>query len=245
MGPEPVVADRIADPLADPLADLIAFQQADAAFPSGSFAFSNGIEGLAAQEPGFGEADLARAVAAALDFRWAGTDRVALVLAHRAGAAALPRLSAIDAAVEAASLAEPMRTGSRRNGASLLAAHARLGTPGAAAMRAAVREGALHGHLATVQGALWRGLGLPEDKTASMAGYGFAAGLTSAAVRLGLVGAIEAQRVLSGALPRIARILGRPVAEPEGDDIGLTGFTPLIEIAAMRQAQAELRLFAN
>ncbi len=29
------------------------------------------------------------------------------------------------------------------------------------------------------------------------------------------------------------------------DDIVLSGFTPLIEIAAMRQAQAELRLFAN
>ncbi|KQT46855.1 urease accessory protein UreF [Methylobacterium sp. Leaf456] len=225
------------------LAELIAFQQADAAFPSGSFAFSNGIEGLAAQDSGFGEVELAKAVAAALDFRWAGTDRVALVLAHRAGADALPRLAAVDAALEAASLAEPMRIGSRRNGASLLAAHARLGTAGAAQMRAAVRAGSMHGHLATVQGALWRGLGLSEEKAGSIAGYGFAAGLTSAAVRLGLVGAIEAQRVLSGALPRIARILERPVEEH--DDIVLTGFTPLIEIAAMRQAQAELRLFAN
>lgn len=231
VGPEPV------------LAELIAFQQADAAFPSGSFAFSNGIEGLAAQDSGFGEVELAKAVAAALDFRWAGTDRVALVLAHRAGADALPRLAAVDAALEAASLAEPMRIGSRRNGASLLAAHARLGTAGAAQMRAAVRAGSMHGHLATVQGALWRGLGLSEEKAGSIAGYGFAAGLTSAAVRLGLVGAIEAQRVLSGALPRIARILERPVEEH--DDIVLTGFTPLIEIAAMRQAQAELRLFAN
>ncbi|WP_342153223.1 urease accessory protein UreF [Methylorubrum sp. SB2] len=225
------------------LAELIAFQQADAAFPSGSFAFSNGIEGLAAHDPGLGEAELAKAVAAALDFRWAGTDRVALVLAHRAGPEALQQLAAVDAAVEAASLAEPMRIGSRRNGASLLAAHARLGTAGAAEMRAAVRAGTLHGHLATVQGALWRALGLDEEKAASIAGYGFAAGLTSAAVRLGLVGAIEAQRVLSGALPRIARILERPVEAH--DDIVLTGFTPLIEIAAMRQAQAELRLFAN
>lgn len=230
------------------LADLIALQQGDTAFPSGSFAFSNGIEGLAAQEPGFGEAELARNVSAALDFRWAGTDRVALVLAHRTGAddaVALERLSAIDAAVEAASLSEPMRTGSRRNGASLLAAHARLGTPGAAALRAAVRTGTLFGHLATVQGALWRALGLSEERAASVAGYAFASGLTSAAVRLGLVGAIEAQRVLSGALPRIARILEHPVDDPQDEDIVLTGFTPLIEIAVMRQAQAELRLFAN
>jgi urease accessory protein len=36
----------------------------------------------------------------------------------------------------------------------------------------------------------------------------------------------------------------RPMPEPAGAT-ELTGFTPLIEIAAMRQAQAELRLFAN
>ena len=42
----------------------------------------------------------------------------------------------------------------------------------------------------------------------------------------------------------IAELLEEPVPEMAGE-IDLTGFTPLIEIAAMRQAQAELRLFAN
>ena len=225
------------------LAALTALQQADTAFPSGSFAFSNGLEGLIADNPAFDEAALARTIAAALRFRWAGTDRVALILAHRAGPA-IERLAAIDAAVEAASLSEPMRVGSRRNGASLLASHARLGTPGAASLRAAVRAGALIGHLPTVQGALWPGLGLDERTAASVSGYLFASGLTSAAVRLGAIGAIEAQRTLGGALPIIAELLEEPVPEPTGA-VELTGFTPLIEIAAMRQAQAELRLFAN
>lgn len=226
------------------LADLIAFQQADAAFPSGSFAFSNGIEGLSACDSDFGEAALARSVAAAIGFRWAGTDRVALVLAHRAGGR-IERLAAIDAALEAASLAEPMRTGSRRNGASLLAAHARLGTPDAARLREAVRAGVLLGHLPTVQGALWAALGLPEQTAAAAGGYQFASGLTSAAIRLGVIGAIEAQRVLSGALSLVAGHLAEPVPEPEGEAVVLTGLTPFIEIAAMRQAQASLRLFAN
>ena len=225
------------------LAALTALQQADTAFPSGSFAFSNGLEGLIAEHHAFDEAALARTLAAALRFRWAGTDRVALILAHRAGPA-IERLAVIDAAVEAASLSEPMRVGSRRNGASLLASHARLGTPGAAELRAAVRAGRILGHLPTVQGALWTGLGLDEPTASSVSGYLFASGLTSAAVRLGAIGAIEAQRSLSGALPLIAALLEHPVAEPEGE-IVLTGFAPLIEIAAMRQAQAELRLFAN
>ena len=51
--------------------------------------------------------------------------------------------------------------------------------------------------------------------------------------------------MLSGALPLIAEHLERPVPEPEDGAIVLTGLTPFIEIAAMRQAQAELRLFAN
>lgn len=34
------------------LTSLLAMQQADAAFPSGAFAFSNGIEGLAARHSG-------------------------------------------------------------------------------------------------------------------------------------------------------------------------------------------------
>ncbi|GAA0269408.1 Urease accessory protein UreF [Methylorubrum aminovorans] len=225
------------------LAALTALQQADTAFPSGSFAFSNGLEGLITGDPAFDEAALARTVAAALRFRWAGTDRVALILAHRAGPA-IEQLAVIDAAVEAASLAEPMRVGSRRNGASLLASHARLGTPGAADLRAAVRAGRLIGHLPTIQGALWPGLGLDERTAASVSGYLFASGLTSAAVRLGAIGAIEAQRSLGAALPIIAELLEEPVPDSTGE-IELTGFTPLIEIAAMRQAQAELRLFAN
>ena len=68
--------------------------------------------------------------------------------------------------------------------------------------------------------------------------------LAAAIMLIGAIGAIEAQRSLSGALPLIAALLEHPFAEPEGE-IALTGFTPLIEIAAMRQAQAELRLFAN
>ena len=110
-------------------------------------------------------------------------------------------IPAMSGAEHETSLSEPMRVGSRRNGASLLASHARLGTPGAAELRAAVRASRLLGHLPVVQGALWPALGLDERNAASVSGYLFASGLTSAAVRLGAIGAIEAQRSLSGALP--------------------------------------------
>lgn len=228
---------------------LIALQQADSAFPSGSFAFSNGIEGLAALLDGLGGAELGHAVEAVLRHRWAGSDRVALVLAHRA-AGDLVRLARIDAAMEAACLPEPMRTGSRRNGGALLAAHTRIGTAGADGLQLAVRDGRLLGHLAVMQGALWRSLGLDETAIIEIAGYQCATALVTAAVRLGLVGAIEAQRILSTLMPVLAEIAAQPVQggsknDKESPDIMLVAFTPLIEIATMRHARADLRLFAN
>lgn len=228
---------------------LIALQQADSAFPSGSFAFSNGIEGLAALLDGLGGAELSHAVEAILRHRWAASDRVALVLAHRANGD-LARLARIDAAVEAACLPETMRTGSRRNGGALLAAHTRIGTPGADGLRTAVRDERLLGHLAVMQGALWQSLGLDETTVIEIAGYQCAAALVTAAVRLGQVGAIEAQRILSALMPVLAEIAARPVQgkiedEGEAEGIMLIAFTPLIEIATMRHASADLRLFAN
>ena len=225
------------------LARLIALQHADSAFPSGSFAFSNGIEGLAALLDGFGGAELRHAVEAILRHRWAGSDRVAMVLAHRANGD-LARLAQIDAAVEAACLPETMRTGSRRNGGALLAAHSRIGTPSAEGLRTAVREGRLLGHLTVMQGSLWQSLGLDETAVTEIAGYQCAAALVTAAVRLGQVGAIEAQRILSALMPVLAEIAAQPV-QGEAEEIMLIAFTPLMEIATMRHARADMRLFAN
>jgi len=109
---------------------LTILQHADSAFPSGSFAFSNGIEGLAAMNAPLDRGGLRDVVGMFLRHRWATSDRIAVALAHRAHND-FNRLAAIDQAVEAATLAEPLRTGSKRNGNALLAAHIRLGTPGA------------------------------------------------------------------------------------------------------------------
>lgn len=238
-------------------------QHADTAFPSGGFAFSNGVEGLAGLGRPMTPIDLANALAASLRHRWAGADRVALISAFRAHDND-DVLAKADAAYEAATLAEPMRAGSKRNGQSLLAAHARLGTPGAEHLRTRLREGQLHGHLPVVQGALWRALGITEREAALMSGYQAASSMTAAAVRLGQIGAIEAQRSLSSVLHIIADIAQQPIgssnlqdpqaierdaaaAEPERADATpiLTSFIPYIEIAAVRHSAADLRLFAN
>jgi urease accessory protein len=53
------------------LSTLRALWQADGAFPSGSFAFSYGIEGIIALRHGLDARELKRLVTAALTHRWA------------------------------------------------------------------------------------------------------------------------------------------------------------------------------
>jgi len=219
---------------------LHAIWQADSAFPSGAFAFSGGLEGLAALGAQPGRAALAAIMRDVLLCRWGSADCVALLRAHGASGD-LDRIAAADAALDAATLAAPLREGSRRNGAALLTAHVRLGRAEARRLQRAQAEGCLHGHLAVMQGALFRDLGLDAHAAVAAAGYAMLAALAAASVRLGCVGAIEAQSALAATLPLLADL----AADPPQADAPIEGFLPLLDLAAMRHARADMRLFAN
>jgi urease accessory protein len=222
------------------LIDLLTIlQHADSAFPNGNFAFSNGIEGLSAMNVPLDRRGLQDVITVFLRHRWATSDRVAVALTHRANAN-FERVAGIDHAVEAATLAEPLRTGSKRNGNALLAAHVRLGTPGATELRMLVEDGEAYGHLPVVQGFVWRAQGMSETAAVTVSGYSTAAGLIAAAVRLGRIGAVEAQSVLAAVLATIADLSAPlpPAAEIES-------FMPWVDAAASRHARAHLRLFAS
>lgn len=215
--------------------------QADTAFPSGSFAFSNGLEGTFALSGPMSATELSGFIETVLRGRWASADRVALVRAFRAHDD-LAEIARIDALVEAATLVEVTRSGSRRNGAAFLTTHQRLGgSPLAGTLRSALREGRLLGHLPVMQGAIWRDIGLDEPAAILASGYTTASGLLNAAVRLGIVGAIQAQGILAGQFAVIE--------EYASGDIPADGLPasllPWHEFAAARQARADVRLFAN
>jgi urease accessory protein len=218
---------------------LTILQHADSAFPSGSFAFSNGIEGLAALHAPLDRNGLHNVVAMFLQHRWATSDRVAVALAHRASER-FDRVAEIDQALEAATLAEPLRSGSKRNGNALLAAHVRLGTQGAAELRAQIAAGQALGHLPVVQGFVWRARGLSEANAILVSGYTTASGLIAATLRLGHIGAVEAQAVLTTLLPSIAEL-----SSPVPTTAEIESFMPWVDVAASRQARAHLRLFAS
>ena len=222
------------------LSILQAIWQADGTFPSGSFAFSYGVEGVVARRSRLDGTALAELTTTIIRQRWATCDRIALIQAFRA-AGDLHAMAAIDRDVEASTFGSTMRDGSRRNGGSFLASHARLGDGTALRLRDAVRAGVCLGHIAVMQGAVWQAIGLDEKLAQLASAYGVASGVTAAAVRLGAIGALEGQKVLRGCLPLIDTL----VAQPVPDDAELSSFVPFLEIAAARHARADLRLFVN
>jgi urease accessory protein len=122
----------------------------------------------------------------------------------------------------------------------LLAAHSRLATPGAAELRSLIEDGKAHGHLPVVQGFVWRARGMSEADAIAVSGYSTASGLIAAAVRLGRIGAVEAQAVLAAVLPLIGELSGPVPADAE-----IESFMPWVDAAAARHARAHLRLFAS
>lgn len=222
------------------LSVLRALWQADGTFPSGSFAFSYGLEGAIALQRPWHADDFAQLMMSTIRHRWACFDRIAVVRAFRSGGD-LDAIADLDLEVEASTLFAGLRLGSRRNGGSFLASHARLGNELAIGLREAVRAGECLGHVAVMQGAVWRSVGLDEQLVQWTSGYSVASGLVTAAVRLGAVSVLQGQAVLCDCLPLIERLAAEPVA----DTAELQSFVPFLDLASARHEQADLKLFAN
>lgn len=223
---------------ADPAFLLLLLQHGDSAFPSGAFAFSWGLEGLAADGLVTGPDDVTAMLEDQLRHRWATADRIALRRAY--AARSLDEVAAVDEEVELTTLAAPLREGSRRAGQALLGVHARLGTPSAAEYRARL-DPARAGHLAAVQGLVWSRLGLPLPAAEALSAWGLVSAVTSAAVRLGLLGHLQAQSRQATLRPLVALLL----ADEPAPDAAMHAFTPLADIALARHAGRDVRLFAT
>ena len=227
--------------MSDALSLLRLLQTTDSAFPSGAFAFSSGLETLKNEGKVRDAADVHRILTQQIVPRWFSFDRRFL---NEAGNASkdTARLLDIDARCHLQNTSDRLANASRRIGRSLLSVHGRIGTPHVAAYEAAIaQEGRMtaSGYEPVVQGVISAGLGLSTQQAEAGALNATVMAFISAAVRLGCLGAIEAQSLLAQTAPALASSLQSPCPDQAGS------FSPLSEIAAVRRTTAHASLFAT
>lgn len=219
---------------------LASLQQSDSFFPGGAMAFSWGLESLVRDGLVSDAATLFAFVQSQALSRWASFDQGIVCAAWHAGDS-FEAWQEVDALTEAMTLSAALRNGSRRLGRTLADVHARLGSGVASRIRTAIVDGRTPGHLCAVQGAVWHSMQVAEDEVRAISAHMTCTGAVSAAVRLGIVGHLDAQRALSLLRAALAEILAQPA--PALDNLHAATFAA--DIATLRSQTHDARLFAN
>lgn len=219
-------------------------QVSDSGFPTGAFAFSHGLEGLAAAGQVSGETAVAEVMAAHLHESFAGIECPAAAHAWRAARERdLEALVALDRLLDALKPTPAFRRGSQRTGRRLLES-ARGVIAGSVFDRvvAGVRLGEMGGHHAVVFGVVMEAVGADEATACLALSAGFVGNLAAAAVRLGIIGAGAGQRLVAGLHEEVADavVRGRATGIEE-----MGAYLPMIDIAGLRQPSLPGRVFAS
>jgi urease accessory protein len=223
---------------------LTLLQFADGLFPAGGFAHSFGLETYVQDGLVSGRRDLEMFVVAHLEGSAGPADAAAGAIAVRVARRNDPEeWIALDARLDAMKTVPEFRMASRQMGRQTLRIAAGVGDdPFLAELTHAVDGGRAAAHHATVFGAaVGRGGADPEGAAAAYL-YATAALLVGAGLRLIKLGQLDGQRVLAAMRSRIARLAASAAAASVDD---LWSFNPALEIAGIRHAALDPRLFRS
>jgi urease accessory protein len=223
---------------------LSLLQFADGLFPAGAYAHSFGLEACVQSGQVHDAAGVEAFLRAHLQGSAAPADAVAAVCAHRAaGNGTLGPCVALDETLDAMKAASELREASRQMGRQTLRVASHLRLDGLIAeFGQAVTDEATPGHHAVVFGMIggisrWSSL-----ETAGAYLYSTSSALVGAALRLLPLGQLAGQDILWNARPLIARLAAETQNKNQDD---IWSFAPALEIAGMRHARLEARLFRS
>lgn len=214
----------------------LTWQVVDSAFPTGLYAHSWGLESAWQH----GEVDSPDTLRAFLDASILQTAHTTLPFVNAAFDAA-HRLEALDALADAFLTNAVANRASRSQGRTLVATAQRV-WPSEPLAHLGARAGAISAHAAPLAGVTFHIVGLPLDIVQKVMLYATARGVLSAAVRLGIVGSYEAQRLQHACGPFLDGVAER-CAELSIDDLAQTA--PLIDLLQSRHDLLYSRLFQS
>jgi urease accessory protein len=222
---------------------LALLQLADGLFPAGGFAHSFGLETYAQDGRVHDRESLEAFIVAHLDGAAGPADAVAVAAAVRAAVDGDQTVwVGIDERLQAMKTVPEFRAASRQMGRQTARVAAVARDPFITTLARAIEDGLTPGHHAAVFGAALGRRGVePEAATAAFL-YSTAALLVGAGLRLVSLGQLDGQRVLTAVLPRVAQ-LAATAAVTAVDD--MWSFTPALELAGLRHAGLEMRLFRS
>ena len=223
---------------------LTLLQFSDGLFPAGGFAHSFGLETYVQDGRVRDRHDLEMFVAAHLDGSAGPADAAAVAIA--VGVARRDESHewlALDARLDAMKTVPEFRAASRQMGRQALRVAAGLGDdPFLGRLARAVEDDRAAAHHATVFGAAVGRGGAEPERAAAAYLYSTAALLVGAGLRLIALGQLDGQRVLAAMRGRIER-LAAAAAMATVDD--LWSFNPALELAGIRHAALDMRLFRS
>jgi len=223
---------------------LSLLQFSDGLFPAGAYAHSFGLETVVDEERVTNAASAEKILRAHLEGNVGPCDAVYAVNALRAiladdGDACIELDIKLDAIKSAAEPREASRQFGRQ---TLRIADTLIGRSSLSRYARSVDAGLTPGHHAVVFGIIGGACGWSEEATAAALLYASATGIVGAATRLIPLGQTQAQRLISNASGLIARLAEE--ATKQTTEEAFT-FAPGLEIAAMKHAHLEARLFKS
>jgi urease accessory protein len=230
---------------------LAVLQLSDGLFPAGGFAHSFGLETYVQSGVVRDRAGLEAFLRAQLSASTGPTDAVAAACAARfAGRGDLDGWLDLDARLDTTRFVPEFRLASLQMGRQILRVALATGeTPFLYALARALEGPACAegnalaaGHHAPVFGAVLGGRSVEAEVVAAAYLHSAAVLVVNAALRLLPLGQLDGQTVLTAVHPLISRLAMR-AARSSVDD--LWSFTPALEIAGLRHADLDLRLFRS
>ncbi|HEY7826385.1 MAG TPA: urease accessory protein UreF [Candidatus Acidoferrales bacterium] len=223
---------------------LSLLQFSDGLFPAGAYAHSFGLESCVQSGEVRDAEGVSEFLRSYLEFSAGPTDAVAAVCAWRAGKAGdLGECFALDERLDARKAASETRNASRQMGRQTLRVATHM-------MRqrllveffAAAENDSTPAHHAVAFGLVGSAYDWPAEEMVSAYLFSSAAALVGASLRLMPLGQLAGQRILGGARPWIAQLASK-IPDLREDDMWT--FAPSLEIAAMRHATLDARLFRS